>query len=287
MTTDTKCALITGSSRGIGRAIAIKLAAKGYRIAVHYFSDNAAAGDTLAKVREAGSDGFSVQADVTKPDNLARMFGEVRSQFGKLDVFVSNARPELPAFYQTPLEMTLDHWSTAVDSQARAFLIGVQHASELLLDGGRIIAITYSPGGRTGSWQPWAAMGPAKAAVESLCRYFAVALGPRAITVNAVSPGCVFGEPNRVEGGVLCGLPDAVQDSIQTWHKHGWTPLLRLGTPEDVAGAVWLLCTAEAGFITGQTLHVDGGAAIMDPLAPLEIQQPSLQARPSAAAAKP
>jgi enoyl-[acyl-carrier protein] reductase III len=274
MTTDRKCALITGSSRGIGRAIALKLAAKDYNIAVHYFSDQAAAEDTLAKVREAGADGFTVQADVTCPDEIARMFREVRRNFGKLDVFVSNARPELSSFYRTPLDMKLEHWNSAIDSQARAFLIGAQQASELLADGGRMIAITYSPGGRTGSWQPWAAMGPAKAAVESLCRYFAVALGSRGITVNAVSPGCVFGEPNRVDGGVLRSLPGAVQDDLHAWHESGWTPLRRIATPDDVAGSVWLLCTDEAAFITGQTLHVDGGAAIMDTLAPLAIQQP-------------
>lgn len=202
------------------------------------------------------------------------MFREVRDQFGGLDVFVSNARPELPSFYSTPLQMTLDHWHTALDSQARAFLIGAQQASGLLTDGGRMIAITYSPGGRTGSWQPWAAMGPAKAALESLCRYFAVTLGPRGITVNAISPGCVFGEPNRVDGGVLHGLPNAVQESIREWHQSGWTPLRRLATPKDIAGAVWLLCRDEAAFITGQTLHVDGGATVMDPLCPLNIQQP-------------
>ena len=282
MINDGKCALVTGSSRGIGRAIALKLAAKGYRVAVHYFSDSASADDTLAKVREAGADGFTVQGDVTKPEDIQRMFDEVRSRFGKLDVFVSNARPDLPAFYQSPLELTLDHWTAAVDSQAQAFLVGVQRASELLTDGGRIVAITYSPGGRSGSWQPWSAMGPAKAAVESLCRYFAVALGTRGITVNAVSPGCVFGEPNRVDGGVLCGLPDAVQDQIRAWHHSGWTPLRRLGTPADVAGAVWLLCSEDASFITGQTLHVDGGACIMDPLAPLGIQQPALSGTASA-----
>jgi NAD(P)-dependent dehydrogenase (short-subunit alcohol dehydrogenase family) len=156
MTINQKFALITGSSRGIGRAIALKLAAQGYNIAVHYCSDQSSAEDTLARVRQAGADGFTIQADVTRPDELTRMFRQVGDYAGRLDVFVSNARPELPSFYRTPLEMELAHWNTALDSQARAFLIGAQHASELMADGARIIAITYSPGGRTGSWQPWA-----------------------------------------------------------------------------------------------------------------------------------
>jgi enoyl-[acyl-carrier protein] reductase III len=116
-------------------------------------------------------------------------------------------------------------------------------------------------------------MGSAKAALEALVRYFAVALGPRQITVNAVSPGGVLGPPNVVEGGVLRALPGEVQDAIRAWHEGGWTPMRRLATPEDIGNAVALLCMEEAAFITGQVLHVDGGASIMDPVFPLDIQR--------------
>src|SRR5437762_4343990 len=119
---------------------------------------------------------------------------------------------------------------------------------------------------------PWVAMGSAKAALDSLVRYFAVALAPRGITVNGVSPGGVFGPPNVVEGGVLRVLPQAVQDAIRSWHEGGWTPMRRLGTPADIGNAVMLLCMDEASFITGQILHVDGGASIMGTVLPLEIQ---------------
>ena len=87
------------------------------------------------------------------------------------------------------LEITLESWQTAIDSQARAFLVGVREASALFCDEGRIIAIAFAPGGRFGSFQPWVAMGAAKSAMECLCRYFAVALARRKITVNAISPG--------------------------------------------------------------------------------------------------
>lgn len=117
------------------------------------------------------------------------MFRKVKDEFGSLDIFISNARTEAPTFYQPTMEITLDKWDTAVDSQAKAFLVGVREASELMREGGRVIAITYAPGGRFGSWQPWVAMGAAKSALEVLCRYFAVALAPRGITVNALSPG--------------------------------------------------------------------------------------------------
>ncbi|WP_231510296.1 SDR family oxidoreductase [Fischerella sp. PCC 9605] len=145
-----KHALITGSSRGIGRAIAIKLAKHGVNIAIHYYKNEEAANDTLLKLREQGADGFLVQADVSNPEDISRMFNQVQDKFGKLDIFVSNARPDMSAFYHSPMEITLDHWRAALDSQAQAFLLGTQKAARLMLDGGRIIAITYSPSGRTG-----------------------------------------------------------------------------------------------------------------------------------------
>jgi len=268
-----KNALITGCSRGIGRGIALKLAQHGVKIAVHYYKNDEAAADTLAKIRERGGDGFVVQADVSHPEEIRRMFNQVQSEFGRLDIFVSNARPDLPGFYQRPLELTLEQWHMALDSQALAFLVGAQESARVMPDRGRIVAITYTPGGRTGSWQPWVAMGSAKAALDSLVRYFAVALGARGITVNGISPGGVFGPPNVVEGSVLRILPQEVQDAIQAWHENGWTPMKRLATPEDIGNAVMLLCMEEAGFITGQILHVDGGGSIMDTVFPLEIQR--------------
>jgi len=273
MSLDGKHALITGSSRGIGRGIALMLAEKGVRVAINYFQNEAAANDTLAKVKERGSDGFLIQADVSRPDDISRMFEKVRDEFGRLEIFVSNARTDLPTFYQKPLEITPEQWDMAMDSQAKAFLLGAREAARLMSDEGRVIAITYSPGGRTGSWQPWVAMGSAKAALDSLVRYFAVALASRRITVNGISPGGVFGPPNVVEGGVLRSLPQDIQDATRAWHEGGWTPMRRLGTPEDIGNAVTLLCMEEAGFITGQIIHVDGGASIMDTVFPLEIQR--------------
>jgi NAD(P)-dependent dehydrogenase (short-subunit alcohol dehydrogenase family) len=132
--------------------------------------------------------------------------------------------------------------------------------------GGRIVAATYAPGGQTGTWQPWIAMGAAKAAMESVVRYFAVALAPRGITVNAVSPGLT-------DDSVLNGLPDAVVQTARQWHGSGWTPMGRMGTPADIGNVVALLCTPEAGWITGQVIHADGGASVVDTHLPLEIQR--------------
>src|SRR5438067_13413659 len=259
-------ALITGSSRGIGRGIALKLAGQGVKVAINYRKNETAAKDTLAKVKQRGADGFVVQADVCRPDDIARMFARVKAEFGKLDIFVSNARPDVPEFYQGPMNITLEQWDAAMNSQARAFLVAARAACPLMGEGGRIVAITYAPGGRTGSWQPWVGMGAAKVAMAALCRYFAVALAKRGITVNAISPGWI-------EDSVLNTLPDAVQDMVRDWHKGGWTPMGRLGTPADIGNAVALLCSEEAGWITGQVIAVDGGSSLMDPGLPLEIQR--------------
>ena len=265
MTVKRKHALITGSSRGIGRGIALALAERGVDIAVHYYQNAIAANQTLALVREHGAEGFVVQADVARPEEVSRMVERVKDEFGSLDIFVSNARPELPFFFQPPLEITLEQWDTAFDSQAKAFLVGAREAARLMGDGGRIVALTYASGCRTGGLQPWVGMGSAKAALESLVRYFAVALGGRGITVNVVSPGWT-------EDSVLNSLPEAAQDLIRAWHARGWTPLRRLGTPADIGNVVALLCMDEAGWLTGQVICADGGASLMNAEVPPEIQ---------------
>ena len=268
-----KNALVTGSSRGIGCGIALKLAKEGARVAVHYYRNREAAQATLAKIRELGSNGFLVQADVCRPDEVRRIFQVVRSEFGSLDIFVSNARTEAPTFYEAPMEITLDKWDTAVDSQAKAFLVAVREAAPLMSKGGRIVAITFAPGGRFGSWQPWVAMGAAKAAMEVLVRYFAVALASRGITVNTISPGWV-------EDSVLNSLPEAFQTGLREWQERGWTPMGRLGTPADIGNAVSLICSEEADWITGQLIEVDGGASLVDSHLPLEFQgMPSPKSR--------
>src|SRR5712691_9371640 len=265
MPPDAKHALITGSSRGIGRGIALKLAEHRHKIAVHYYQNERAANDTLAEVRKRGSDGFVVQADVSRPDEIKQIFRKVQTQFKKLDVFVINARPDIPAFFQPPMDITLEQWDTAFNSQAKAFLVGVREAVRLMSNGGRIFAITYAPGSRTGGLQPWVGMGSAKAALESLVRYFAVALAKRGITVNAISPGWT-------EDSVLNTLPEQAQQLIRNWHVRGWTPMGRLGTPEDVGNVVALFCSEKARWITGQVIYADGGASLMNPEIPPEIQ---------------
>jgi len=265
MALDGRHALVTGSSRGIGRGIALALAESGVKVAIHYFQNEAAAKETLAQVRKRGSDGVLIQADVTRPEQITEMFRKLKREFGTLDIFVSNARPEAPTFYAPPLDITLEQWDTAFDSQAKAFLVAVWEALPLMSDGGRIFAITYAEGSRTGGLQPWVGMGSAKAALESLVRYIAVAVAKRGVTVNAISPGWT-------EDSVLNTLPDQVQQLIRNWHERGWTPMGRLGTPTDVGDVVTLFCSEKARWITGQVIYADGGASLMNPEVPPEIQ---------------
>src|SRR5438132_11220502 len=226
MSLKQKHALITGSSRGIGRGIALKLAEAGATIAIHYYQNEAAAKETLRLIRERGADGVIFQADMTKPDQIERLFKEVRSRFPSLDIFVSNARPEAVHFFYPPADITLEQMDAAFDSQVKGFVIGAREAGKMLGEGGRIIAITYGTGSRTGGLLPWVDMGSAKAAMESLVRYFAVAFARRGITVNAISPGWT-------EDRVFNSLLESVQKLIRDCHLQGWTPLRRLGTLTD------------------------------------------------------
>lgn len=262
-----KFALITGSSRGIGRGIALKLAEKGVTVAVNYLKDETAANDTLTKIKELGSDGFIVQADVSNPKDIARMVSEVREKFGKLDIFVSNALGNLLGFMSPPLQVSLEQWEEAYQVQSRAFLVGVQEVAGLISDKGRIFATSYRQGSHAGGFLPYFAMGTNKAALEAMCRYFAVALAPRGITVNAVCAGIT-------DDSIVNSLPQEAQDAMLAWLKEGWNPMKRATTPADIGGAISALCTEEAGWITGQTIVADGGASLMNPEVPLFFQLP-------------
>jgi NAD(P)-dependent dehydrogenase (short-subunit alcohol dehydrogenase family) len=260
-------ALVTGSSRGIGRGIALKLAECGVgRIGVHYLKNREGAEETARLLRGRGAEAVTIQADVTRPEDIARLFAEARAGLGSLGIFVANARPEVQEFYRPVFDLAPEHWRAALDSQATALLLCVREAAGMMEKGGRIVAVTYAGGARAGSWRPWAAMGPAKAAMESLLRYLAWDLAGRGITANAVSPGVT-------EDSVFSTLPPEVLEAMRGWAGAGWVPMRRLTTPADVGDAVALLCSEQAGFVTGQTLHVDGGASLASPDFPMEFQR--------------
>jgi NAD(P)-dependent dehydrogenase (short-subunit alcohol dehydrogenase family) len=261
-----KCALETGSSRGIGRGIALKLAERGAAVAINYVHNKTAAAEAVATIRDRGGEAFEVQCDVTRPDDLTNMVSAVRNRFGALDIFVNNALGDLLNFMRPPFEVTPDQWDEAFQSQSRAFFFGVRSAVSLMRDGGRIVAVSYWPLSHGGGFLPYFAMGTNKAALEAMCRYFAVALARRGITVNAVCPGIT-------DDSIVNRLPQDAQDAMFAWLRAGWSPSCRAGTPEDIGGAVAALCGADAAWITGQTLAVDGGASLMNPEVPIDFQR--------------
>lgn len=206
-----KTALVTGSSRGIGRGIAHKLVGAGIeRIAINYVGNDAAANDTATKLRGKGVEVLLTKADCTDLDQVSGMFDQVTSAFGSLDIFVHNARPNPGAepWFASATDMTPAGLDAAYKSQVYALVGACQRCAALMSDGGRIIGITHGPGGKTGSWQTWAAMGPAKAALEATIRYFAVSFAPKRITVNAVSPGVI-------DDSVINSLPTEAYRAIK------------------------------------------------------------------------
>ena len=149
METKGKTVLVTGSSRGIGRGIALELARGGAaKVCITYLGNKEAAEKTLAAVREAGSDGIAVQCDVCQPASIEALFGRVKDEFGHLDILVSNARGELSEFYQPADAISLEQFEHAFQSQSRAFHLCVKQARDIMPDGGRIVAITYAPSAR-------------------------------------------------------------------------------------------------------------------------------------------
>jgi enoyl-[acyl-carrier protein] reductase III len=242
-----KIALVTGASRGIGRAIALKLAAAGCDVAVNYVNSHEEADAVCAAVRAAGRRACAIQADVGKPESVTELFGELGRHWDHLDILVSNAASGV---LKPTLEMTLKHWRWCLETNALALALLAQRAVPLMRAGGRIVAMSSLGADR--AMPGYGFVGASKAALESLVRTLAQELGPRGIRVNAVSAGVVDTDALRAfpERDVL----------LSTFAERA--PAGKALTVDDVAGAVYLLCLPEAAMITGHTLAVDGGFSI-------------------------
>jgi NAD(P)-dependent dehydrogenase (short-subunit alcohol dehydrogenase family) len=262
-----KFALVTGSSRGIGRGIALKLAERGANVAVNYINNEDAAKTTLAEIRKRGADGFIVKADISQPEDVAEMIKATQKNFDGLDILVSNAIGKFIEKLVPPLQTTLDQFGEAFREHSRAYLNCVQQAAGVMKNGGRVIAISYWPGSHSGGFLPYFSTGTNKAAMEAMSRYFAVALAPRNITVNTVCPGIT-------EDSVFNALPAEAQEAIRDWAKQGWNPRRRMGTTAEIGGAVAALCSEDAGWITGQTIAADGGVSLTSTEVPVFFQIP-------------
>jgi len=242
-----KIALVTGAARGIGRAIARKLAEGGADVAVNYYNSHDEAEALCGDIRALGRRAVAIQGSVGVPDSVDEMFVELRKQFDRLDIVVSNAASGV---LKPVMDMGLKHWRWCLETNALAVNLLAQRALPLMRDGGRIIAMSSL--GASRAMPDYGFIGASKAALEALVRALAQELGPRGIRVNTVSAGVVDTDalshfPNRDE--LLANFAQR-------------TPAGPVLTPADVAGAVYLLCLPEASMINGHTLVVDGGFCI-------------------------
>jgi enoyl-[acyl-carrier protein] reductase III len=242
-----KTALVTGAARGIGRAIATKLAQAGCDIAVNYYNSHEEAEALCAQFRALGRRAVALKASVSQPDSVDELFTELRKHFEHLDIVISNAASGV---LKPAMDMTLKHWRWCMETNAFALNLLAQRAAPLMGPGGRLIAMSSL--GSVRAMPNYAFIGASKAALESLVRSLAQELGPSGIRVNAVSAGVV-------ETDALSYFPNREQ-LVESFKAR--TPAGPVLTPEDVAGAVYLLCLPEANMINGHTLFVDGGFAI-------------------------
>jgi enoyl-[acyl-carrier protein] reductase III len=252
--TDSRVALITGSSRGIGRVLALKLAAQGTDIVINYKANLDLAEQTLEEVRAAGADGLVVRADIEEPDDIDAMFAAVKERFGRVDFFVANAAASA---FKPITQLKQHHLDRNWAMNVRSFVLGAQRAVELMPStGGRIVALTSY--GSLRAFPTYASLGAAKAANEAYVTFMATEFGPRNITVNAVNGGLIDTDSldyfyNRVPG--MAPMQTVIEK----------IPLGRPGTAEDMASAVDFLLSPAAGYITGQVLTVDGGLTVVAP----------------------
>jgi enoyl-[acyl-carrier protein] reductase III len=240
-----KVALITGGSRGIGRAITLKLAAEGATVIINYFRKKSAAELTSKEASDNGVPVHIIKANVGEPDKINAMFDEIEKEFGRLDILINNAASGVS---RSGLDLDNRSWDWTMDINAKAFLFCAQRAVNLMKTGGKMVSISSL--GSQLAWPIYTAVGVSKAALEALTRYLAIELAPMGICVNGVSAGAVETEALKKYTS---------NQPLQSWRR---TPAGKMVQPEDVANVVAFLCSEEASMIRGQIIIVDGGISL-------------------------
>lgn len=245
-----KVVCITGSSRGIGKQLALRFAAEGADVVVNYFRNGDAAREVARAVEAFGGRALTVRANMAQEEKIVAMFGEIREAFGRVDVFVHNAAS---GRNRAALDVDVKGWEWTLNVNTRAFLIGAQQAALLMPPGGAMLALSSFGSDRVFPY--YTTVGASKAALESLVRYFAIELAGRQINVNAISAGAVVTD-------ALDHFPDMDKTLAALTEK---MPYQRMVTPDDIANAALFLCSPEAEMIRGQTIKLDGGITLLVP----------------------
>lgn len=246
-----KVALITGSGRGIGKAIALRLAQEGADVVINFFRNREPAEETAKLVRAGGRKAFVVKANIGKLEEIQHLFGATAEQYGRLDILVCNAAS---GYNRPAMQQKQRGWDWTMNINARSLLFCAQQAVPLMQRNGAGHIISISSPGSERVLPDYVVVGASKAALEALTRYLAVELAPQNIHVNAVSPGVV--ETDALQHFASLKDEDIIPKAIAA------TPAGRLVKPEDVAGVVNLLCSKDAAMIHGQTIIVDGGCML-------------------------
>jgi 3-oxoacyl-[acyl-carrier protein] reductase len=238
---------VTGGSRGIGRAIALRLAQDGAKVVVNYRSDEQAANEVVEQIRTGGGESIAVQGDVSQVAEAQALIDAAKNAFDRVDILVNNAGTTRDTLL---MRMSEDDWDIVVDTNLKGTFNCIKAVSRQMMRQryGRIVNVTSVAGISGNAGQ--ANYASAKAGLIGLTKTVAKELGGRQITCNAIAPGLVVTD-------LTADLPQALVD--QAVER---TPLGRTGTPEDMAAAVAFLASDEAGYITGQVLAIDGGLAI-------------------------
>lgn len=242
-----KVALVTGGTKGIGKATALKLADRGCHVIVNYFRSRDAAGRAVDEIKERGVEALAIRGNIGNADFHKKLFERIRAEYDHLDIFVSNAA--LGAFAGV-FDVTEKIWDLAMRTNAQAFLFCAQEAIKIMPSGGKIVALSSLGSHRC--IPGYSAIGVSKAAIEALVKYLAAASSCQGVNVNAVCGGFI-------DTDALKAFPNYEELMEEVIRR---SPLDRVGTAEEVADVVVFMCSEGANWITGQTIIVDGGYSL-------------------------
>jgi enoyl-[acyl-carrier protein] reductase III len=249
-----RVALVTGSGRGIGRAIALRLARSGADVVINFHRNLAPAEAVAAEVRAMGRRALVKKANLSKVEDIDALFDAIVEDFGGLDILINNAAS---GFNRPAMQQKVTGWDWTMDVNARAFLFAAQRAVPLMEQRGGGYMVAISSPGSVRVMPDYIAVGASKAALEALVRYMAVELAEKNIVVNAVSPGLVL--TDALKHFAALSDPQVIERAVAN------TPARRVVTPEDVAGLVAFLCSPAAFMIRGQVIVMDGGLTLKVP----------------------